>query len=475
MTHQTITLIALGVLIAFGAIKSFVVRGPINWGNYSGSTPVTIPAYQAILSIFASFVGSFMVFGLPQVGAQGGLTGYILGLAYILGMPLLGMAYNKAHANGCASKGLFGIDELLREKFGNKTSLAFYILTSLLFAGVLAAQFVALHIYLQEFTGAASLFIVLGIGLVATVLYTLIYGFRGVIQNDVVQGILTLLVAFFVVGWVAWQAHSSGPINFNPLAKGIGGSYGLAYPLLGFATLLPCFFVRADVWNRIRLVPQAKVKSVLLTTGLLMFFFYAAMTSVGVIASQNPGAFPFLSASQPETMVVRLVHEVDTNVVSRVLCLAGILFALLSSIDSYLNLVSVAITRVLLWGEFNRTQQAGSSSPPEAETRLVWNARVATVGVAATAGLFAFLVPDLVDLLSASFTGLGLLLPICLVALFGKRKVSDFVGYVPVFLGIAILFIAFPFLKKLSFIPAIGISLLLFLILWLFNRKKTSN
>jgi len=471
---SSVAIISIGIFVLISVIKSLLLKGKIDWLLFAKGTKEgeEIGASFGAISIFASLAGGFMVFGIIQVGFEGGISGYILGISYVFGMPLLAWSIPKIMQKVNIRSGIFGLDRLIFEHYGPKSVIAFYIMTVIVFSGVLGGQFLAVGFYLKTFTGALNYTIVLGIGLFGTFLYTYWGGFKAVLQNDWIQGIFIICISvIFPFGVYKFaQNTSGGNLAFSPLSHGIGGEYGILYPLFGGLFLVLSFLVRPDLWQRIRLVNEKKRKYSLALSAIMIAWFYFTMTSAGKIIRDNYNLFPMLHNVEPGEYMIRLLNIVVGYSILQIIVLTGILFALLSSIDSYLNLVSIALTRSSLWSQIPKFDNITQDE----KDKLFGNARVATVAVAIIAGTFAMLIPNLVNLLSASFSVLGVLIPVVGYAGLSKsKKTKDWIGALTLWSALIILVFSFPFLKEISFIPSVILGNILFFVL-IFLKKKTA-
>jgi Na+/proline symporter len=444
--------IALGFFVLLAVGRSLLMRGKFTWTLYSQGIEVGdhLSVLTAVLSIFSSLTGAFMVFGLVQIGVEGGLTGYLFGLAYALGLPLLIVMGRILESKISLREGVQGLDAFLEKVYGPKTKTCYFVLSAIVFIGVLAGQLVAIKIYLDYFTGLGSFFVVLVIGVVGTFAYTVRGGLRAVIVNDIIQGTAILALAVLLPTAV-YMAAGGSTSNFTLQTRSIGGVYGPAYAIVGSLLLIPSFTVRIDIWQRVRLVHRRQRWLVCVIVAVLMLLFYGAMTSVGVLIHSNWTAFEYLKATESGRYVPVLVDHVFSNRWIEALAIAGILFAVLSSIDSYLNLVAVALAKALIPHD--------GLSQAEMDRKLLVNARVLAIAVGLTAIVGAALIPDVVDILSASFGLIGVLLPVFLIGALRTDRRADSDGWIPLSLGIAVLVVCWPFLGKTSFLPAIVVSI----------------
>jgi Na+/proline symporter len=455
---------ALAIALAVTVAKALLLRGKTDWLSFSRG--VSLSPRNAVISIFASLAGGFMVFGIVQVGFEGGVSGFALGFAYVVGLPLLSWGLRQARKVTDLRSGLFGLDPIIEKTYGPASLVAFYVLTGFVFTGVLGAQLLAIAFYLQAFKGLESAIVVLVIGVAGTICYTVFHGLRGVLLNDMIQGVVALLVAVIVPLCVWRQVNAHGVVTFDPLSEGFSGTYSLAYPIVGALTLIPSFVVRADLWQRIRLVDESKYKVVLWSTAGLLFFFYSAMTAAGLLIRDNPHAFPFLAGENPGAIVPLLIQNIVDSWLLRFLVLCGVLLAILSSVDSYLNIVALAFTHLVLW----RTWRSDAIPEAQRSRTLKANAQVMTIAVALLAIVSAALVPDLVDLLSASFALIGVLLAVAGLPLLWPELHRDSTGAIPMYLALFVLVSTFPMLGKIAFIPAIVIGVAAFFTLVVFER-----
>jgi Na+/proline symporter len=150
-------------------------------------------------------------------------------------MPILIPLLRRTKASWDDRGGLFGIDSAVRRAYGPVTASVVLLLTGLLFAGVLAGQFLSIAFYLQSFGGVANYVIVLFLGCVGTIVYTVLFGFRSVLMNDIVQD-ATVLAFSVVLPWsvllvLAWVGLLAGCFSlFAPVIIYVrsGSSYGRA-------------------------------------------------------------------------------------------------------------------------------------------------------------------------------------------------------------------------------------------------------
>lgn len=460
--------IAFTMIVTLSVAKSLFLKRKkgSQWIAYAKGTESYIRPLEAGISIYGAVVGGFIVFGLVQIGFEGGLTGYILGLAYLIGAPFLIWALKRAKESDYLGKGLLSIDALLRARFGRYTETMFITITSFLFAGILAGQFIAISTFLKEFSGSEVAAVTLGIGCLLTISYTIWFGLRGVLANDILQGLFEFALSIIVPGVVIYEA-SKNPIHFSLLSTGIGGQYGTAYPFIAGIFLALSFLVRADLWQRLSIVEPKKQSRVLAAVIIGLFFYYVGMTTVGLLLKQNPDVFPFAQQIPATYFVPVIIRELLGSSILQIICVSGLLLALLSSIDSYLNLAGLFVAKLYLSNVDDKELK-----PDQRDAIQVTNARIATFAIALITVTISLLIPDLVDIISASFGLMGVLVPVVFVALKYKKPIPDFVGAISLFVSLILLIMALPFLKKLAFVPATVIGFVLFGALLTISKNK---
>lgn len=458
--------LAIGAVVVIAIASRGLLLGSPDWGGFARG-PESLGYFASVLSIFASLAGGFMVFGVVQMGFEGGLSGYIIGATYIFGMGFLYWGMPKVAERVDVKQGLFGIDQLIKNHYGSKSQIGLYILVSLLFAGVLGGQLLSISFVLDTFNTTFNKVILVGVGLILTCGLTIWYGLSGVIINDIIQGLLVLIIAFILPVYLYLELGGIDHIRFSPLNNGIGGEYGIVYPLAGFIFLLPTFLVRVDLWQRIRL--HNADNNLLLTcisTGLILSFFYASMTTSGIIVKSNLSELGINPTEKASRLAINLAAEVIYFEPFLVLVVAGMIIALLSSVESYLQIVTSSTTKLALWDEIPDSFEFSD----EENNVVMFNARIIAILVFIVAGIFAFLIPDIVDLLSSAFSVFGILLPVVLWAIFSSRdSTSDWVACSSFIISLVICLSSLPFLQELAFIPAVVAGTLFFGVFLLFD------
>lgn len=259
----------------------------------------------------------------------------------------------------------------------------------------LGLQFQALAILLHVWFGPDHRLTVLAVGLAVLVLYSIVGGMVAGVYTDVVQGTLMLAaaVAIFVQalrvtgGWQAMtgairDSGEFGPGFLDPLGRApvltlFGFFFVFGVGVLGQPHMLHKFFMLDDP-RKLRFMPltlgagQAICVLIWLGIGLAV----PALVAGGAMA--RPG-------SPDEAAPAFLLSQVPDAVAG--LALAGILAAIMSTADSFLNIGSAALVRDL---------PRALGRPVASELR--WG-RVGVLGVAVLAAALAWSYGDLIALL----------------------------------------------------------------------------
>ena len=486
VNKEIIISVAVGLVVLWTVIRSLQARA--TYENYTGTQPSNYTSFTMILSIFASLNGGFMVIGLVQVGYEGGLSGYILGLAYLLGIPLLIVGIRKLAPE--RQKSFFGIDALIFEKYGIVSLLSYYTITAIVFAGVLGGQFLSIIYFLKTVDEGWILTAAILLGLIATFVYTWRSGFKGVVHNDKIQAMIEFSVCLIFPSIIILFLTSNTFYNLSEVFQNviqetdsISGTYYHFYPWFACLFLVLSFLSRADLWIRLKQVEAKQQKQVIIWSCILLFFFYFAMTTTGIIIKHNIDRFPLSEEFDIGALVLYLssdntllshIHIVPALVL-QIICLGGIAVAIFSSIDSYLQITSQSFAKVVLWKSIPKLNS--NELTDDEKSIFLANARLITIAVGIFATIFAVWIPDIVDLASVSFSIIGTLVPIILTGIFKKNKIDDWVGYVPIISSMLILIIViiiFPSYRKNAFIPSFVFGCLVFGILYFFSLKRNA-
>ena len=218
-----------------------------------------------------------------------------------------------------------------------------------------------------------------------------------------------------------------------------GTGYGLGF-LVGVLILFPpSLLVRTDRWQRIAAAKDVKnAQRAFFISAPILVLFYFLLTSIGIYgrAALGEGAQADTSGFVHFLNIVRGSSEgtltLGANLFLSILSL-GVFAALLSTADTNLNVVSVAISKLLrrgAWARFeNQTSDKVAGPPTGLEKNILTSVRVIAIILGVLALAVAKAIPDIVNLIVAGASAIMVFLPSVLMALFkGTRRVAPTVA-----------------------------------------------
>jgi len=470
-----ITLVVIAALVGCLVGSLMIARG-IRLTEYASNRSRS-GFSQILFTILGSLVGGWMFFGLCAVGYEAGVAGFAIGIGYCIGLVLLGLAIPRIkklmNEENCDT-----MDDLVGARYGPVAQTLVTLLNLILFLAILAAQFIAMSAFLQVFAeidGTLAFYVAVGVVLV----YTALAGFKGVLFTDVWQFyILTVsavVIFALLTGKADWTAVKAlDPKYFN------GTGYGVGF-LVGVLVLFPpSLLVRTDLWQRIAAAKDAtQAKRAFLIAAPVLLVFYILLTSVGIygraalgegVQADTSGFVHFLNIVRgPAGGALTLGANIFLSVLS-----LGVFAALLSTADTNLNVVSVAISKLVkrkAWARFEQETPDKIEGPPtDLERSILMAARVIAVVLGILALAVAKAIPDIVDLIVAGASAIMVFLPSVLITVFrGTRKTAASVASIVA--GILILIPMLLKSPKIAFIPATLVAFLVYFAVAPFTRN----
>jgi len=428
-----------------------------------------------VFTTLATFVGGGTSIGLMAMGYESGFAAVGIGIAYVIGFMIISRFAARIRNIG-ADENIYSFPEFLNRRYTdqNKTFARSFssVVTGInifIFFFLLAAQFVGMA-SLLKFAFDIGFMEAAIISCLVVIAYTAFAGLSGVIITDFIQFILILVIIFliFIPGVLSDTVNFS---NLNTLPSEFlnGTFYGIVFLVALPLFVGPSVLVRMDIWQRLLAAKSGKVaRRVSLLSGLGMLPFYLIFPLVGMSVrivlgdSANPNDVPYLFLSQ------------HTGQFILAFAIVGLLSALMSSGDSFLNIVAISAVK-----DF-----AGWNKKEFDKKRLHRSIRIATFVFGALALFMALTFPKIVDLMVVGIGTITIFVPITFFALIMKEDVhrykkpalwSIISGFI-VNVGLFTYGVISPenFEIKTSFIPAFIVSLLVLLIGWWFVRGKDS-
>ena len=457
------------VVIAWFAFRH-VRRGDID--NYLVNNRNT-PTLPLVFTTLATFIGGGTSIGLIAMGYESGFAAVGIGVAYVIGFFIVSRYAARINRSG-RKLNLYSFPEFLNRSYTSNEDPAFARWFSTTVSGVnififfflLAAQFVGMATLLKLSFGIAYLEAAV-ISCMVVIAYTAIAGLSGVIITDTIQFVVILIMIFFIfIPGVMEDTGGFRDLALLPETYLKGTHYGWMF-ILGLPLFLaPSVMVRMDIWQRLLAAKDERTaKRVSIYSGLGMLPFYILFPLIGMAAYLQSGN----TLDPKETVWVFLESHASPFVLA--FAVVGLLSALMSSGDSYLNLISISAVR-----DFKGWKK-DSARNVKLERRKLF---LVTVVFGVIAMVTALVFPHLVDLMVVGLATIVIFAPATILTFLHKHPqkhrrlvlasiLSGFTVNLLFFLG----GLMFPeqIEIKASFIPAFIVASLV-LLPAIFNKEK---
>ncbi len=254
------------------------------------------------------------------------------------------------------------------------------------------------------------------------IVYTAIAGLSGVIVTDMIQfiAIVVMIVLIFIPG-ILEDTDFFNRMNELPKEMLNGTQLGWGFLIGTILFLSWSVLVRMDIWQRILAAKSAKVaKRVSIWSGIGMLPFYIIFPMVGMaiklVLDRELGtnesadvAYEFISRHTMEIFI----SGFNFGPIILGFAIVGLLSALMSSGDSFLNIISISAVKDFVgWGG-----KKEDVSKEKAHLMI----RIATVIFGIIALFIALTFPYIVDLMVVGISTITIFAPITLFALISKN------------------------------------------------------
>ena len=431
-----------------------------------------------IFTMLATFVGGGTSIGLMAMGYESGFAAVGIGIAYVIGFMIM-MRYAGQIRTYGAKFNIYSFPHYLNHKYTSTDEAGFSRIFSATVSGVnififffiLCAQFVAMASLLKfsfeiGFTTAAI------ISAVIIIVYTAIAGLSGVIITDTIQfiAIVIMIIVIFIPGILSdtemFSRMDELPSNFLS-----GTFYGPIFLIALFIFLSWSVLVRMDMWQRLLAAKDEKTaKRMSFWSGIGMLPFYIIFPLVGMAMKI---VLDYDLTTSESADVTYLFIDRHSSGFIMAFAVVGLLSALMSSGDSFLNIISISAVKDFVgWGK-----KKGEVSKEKAHLMI----RITTIVFGIIALFVALVFPNIVDLMVVGISTITIFAPITFFALTRKDAFNYRKAALASILSAFVVNICFftwgilypdQFQAKSSFVPAFIVAIVVLLIGVLLTKKK---
>jgi len=418
-----------------------------------------------VLTTLATFVGGGTSIGLMAMGYESGFAAVGIGVAYVIGFFILSKYASQIRKIG-KEKNIYSFPQFLSQKFiSNPKHLNSKLFTAsvsgvniFIFFFLLSAQFVGMAT-LIEYAFDFNYLTAAIISCLIVIIYTTIAGLSGVIITDMLQFFaIVIMIGFIFIPGIISDTEGLSRLAELPRNMLNGSFYGWIFLIALPLFLAPSVLVRMDIWQRILAAKSQKTaKKMSIYSAFGMLPFYIIFPLVGM-------AIRIVSGDALDSKdVAYLFIDRHANEFLIGFAIVGLLSALMSSGDSFLNLISISAVN-----DFKRWRRKKPSA-----RKMHKHIRIATLIFGIIAMIQALVFPRIVDLMVVGIGTIVIFVPVTFLALI-KQEVKQYQhialysilsGFiVNLFFFILGVYNSGIFEPKSSFIPAFIIATLVLII-----------
>lgn len=328
-----LTLVVVSFLIAIRAsVKKYnQIIPPPKLTDY-GVSGYSATKWQIVLSVLGTSLGGAITIGFIGLIYKSGVAFYIAGLSFLIGLVMLYAMIPRIRYESIKN-GYTSIEQYIS---GESNALRFLssIVNVFAFVGLLASQLISLKILILSRFPQLTEYLFPTIFAVI-VIYTALYGLLGVMENDKAQ----LFAILFWVGAILFVLFSDidGLKKIGEIDESMLNGLGMGIPFVAVVVIfLPwTALARGDHWQRIVAAETDDIaKSAYGILIIVMFLVYTVFTICGLYLVANyPGI-------DPNNSPLLILNKIPAWLVT--FAVVGIVAALISSADSFLNISSIS-------------------------------------------------------------------------------------------------------------------------------------
>lgn len=450
--NNTIFIIIVVFSLLLNIIIAFYKNKNISYLTYFAD-PDNHNSLVISLSISGTIIGGGMFLAVGQIGYEAGTLGYVLGIIYFVGLSIIGFFSTKIRAY-LDSGNHNSLIELLESSYGRHFTLQFCFINLAMYVFLLAAQFTALNQF-ASFTQSILHGSMIPWYLVClTVIIIFIYPIIGGLRKDIITDIFQVILIFIASLIIIWKVYDSSVYMsfWNNLshAQITGTGYGILFLLGSIIFLTPSFLIRMDMWQRIRSSRDSDAsKKGFIYAGIISAFFYFFFSTLGMLAYTS-------KLNGPKYATLELILYLFQNPFLLAIIMGSFFAAVLSSADTFINVSSVFMTRLVFPDLWQKKDQMNF------EKKLLLRSRIIGFVLVIIALFLAFTSSDFVDLLVGAFSLILIFLP-SILGLFleswRNKTAANWSSGISFAIFCSLFFFWNP---KLAFAPAVLISFILY-------------
>jgi Na+/proline symporter len=406
------------------------------------------------LSVSGTIIGGGMFMTIGQISYETIFGGIVLGFVYLTGLFLVGISSQKIR-NKMNNENHSTLIDFLKSHYNEKMVILFSITNIFMYLFLLAGQFVAIF-QLLHFTNGFMVnkwipVVLIGLAFTSILLIPVIGGLRKDIQTDILQ-MGVIFVASVIICCEFFQTNNLLSMVHN-IREIETDNYGWTFIVGSILFITPSFFVRMDIWQRIRSAKNNKSSyRGFIIAGLISLFFFGVFIIMGIWANSTG-----IKESQFSTL--ELIFSIFKNPVTSGLIIGSLFAAVLSTADTLINATSIFITRLCFTKKWeHKTDDIVSSE-------LLRKSRFVGLIIFAVALILGYIIPDIVDLMVGAISLLLTFLP-AILGLFIKWWRNINATYYAAITGLVLFVLLFILWNpKVAFIPAVFITFLSYFII----------
>lgn len=413
------------------------------------------PTPLLVFTIVATQVGGGTVIGITSSSFSSGIGfGLVAVISTVTGFLAVAWLAPWAKRFGDKNKA-YTLPEVIGRRYGRPAQLVAAGIIVFAYLSLLAGQIVAAGVLVSFWTGY-SFFLALLLAAGGVVVYTAYAGLRGDIVTDAIHFWAKGIILFgILLPCVGAKVHILSTLHTIPYSAWSPVKFG-GYTYLVIGVLLGAIIpiVSMEMWMRVYAsTSQAKARLSFVWSAILVIPFYVLPIVLGLVAMR---VIPH--TAHPDRVLFELMFRYIPHGLLG-LGVAGIMSVVISAANTMIVVLGAVIYRDVLG------RKTGSDASELRTSRLV------TFSLGLVGCLFAFAVPNIVQLILNAFFVVGMLAP-ALLGLTLWRRATSAGAFTSLLIGGLVTVAFLPIMPKQAFVPGLVLSILAFFVVSKFTKHK---